>query len=114
MNGHNWFYKGFFVFSFSCFRPFSVTPSSGTLDVFESTQVTVVFNPMTVGDHSQDLLLHYHTGERKPPKLGLSPGDVQKIRKKRVCFTIRHRESMVDALCASELSGLYAYALLQP
>ncbi|TMS05303.1 Hydrocephalus-inducing protein-like protein [Larimichthys crocea] len=26
-------------------------------------QVTVDFNPMTVGDHSQDLLLHYHTGE---------------------------------------------------
>lgn len=46
-----------------------MTPSSGTLDVFESTQVTVTFNPMTVGDHSQDLLLHYHTGERKPPKL---------------------------------------------
>ncbi|XP_027128846.1 hydrocephalus-inducing protein homolog isoform X3 [Larimichthys crocea] len=43
--------------------PFSVTPSSGTLDVGESMQVTVDFNPMTVGDHSQDLLLHYHTGE---------------------------------------------------
>lgn len=57
------------LLSFMCFRPFSVTPSSGTLDVFESTQVTVTFNPMTVGDHSQDLLLHYHTGERKPPKL---------------------------------------------
>lgn len=54
--------------SFMCFRPFSVTPSSGTLDMFESIQVTITFNPMTVGDHSQDLLLHYHTGERKPPK----------------------------------------------
>ncbi|XP_028440234.1 hydrocephalus-inducing protein homolog [Perca flavescens] len=43
--------------------PFSVTPSCGTLDVGESMQVTVVFNPMTIGDHSQDLLLHYHTGE---------------------------------------------------
>ncbi|XP_054864966.1 hydrocephalus-inducing protein homolog [Amphiprion ocellaris] len=44
-------------------RPFSVTPSSGTLDVGESMQVTVVFHPMTTGDHRQDLLLHYHTGE---------------------------------------------------
>ncbi|XP_032380059.1 hydrocephalus-inducing protein homolog [Etheostoma spectabile] len=44
--------------------PFSVTPSCGTLDVGESMQVTVVFNPMTIGDHSQDLLLHYHTGEK--------------------------------------------------
>ncbi|GAA6221266.1 hydrocephalus-inducing protein homolog [Lates japonicus] len=44
-------------------RPFSVTPSSGTLDVGESMQVTVDFHPMTVGDHSQDLMLHYHTGE---------------------------------------------------
>lgn len=40
-----------------------MTPSSGTLDVGESMQVTVDFNPMTVGDHSQDLVLHYHTGE---------------------------------------------------
>ncbi|XP_073328914.1 hydrocephalus-inducing protein homolog [Pagrus major] len=44
-------------------RPFSVTPSSGTLDVGESMQVTVDFNPMTTGEHSQDLILHYHTGE---------------------------------------------------
>ncbi|XP_029289106.1 hydrocephalus-inducing protein homolog [Cottoperca gobio] len=43
--------------------PFSVTPSCGTLDVGESTQVTVGFNPMTIGKHSQDLRLHYHTGE---------------------------------------------------
>ncbi|XP_029009061.1 hydrocephalus-inducing protein homolog isoform X2 [Betta splendens] len=44
-------------------KPFSVTPSSGTLDVGESLQVTVEFHPMTIGDHSQDMLLHYHTGE---------------------------------------------------
>ncbi|XP_047451812.1 hydrocephalus-inducing protein homolog [Mugil cephalus] len=50
-------------FSLDTQRPFSVTPSSGTLDVGESMQVTVVFSPMTVGDHMQDLLLHYHTGE---------------------------------------------------
>uniref|UniRef100_A0A3Q3KPP0 HYDIN/VesB/CFA65-like Ig-like domain-containing protein n=1 Tax=Monopterus albus TaxID=43700 RepID=A0A3Q3KPP0_MONAL len=44
-------------------RPFSVMPSSGTLDVGESMQVTVDFHPMSIGDHSQDLVLHYHTGE---------------------------------------------------
>uniref|UniRef100_A0A8C2Z802 HYDIN/VesB/CFA65-like Ig-like domain-containing protein n=1 Tax=Cyclopterus lumpus TaxID=8103 RepID=A0A8C2Z802_CYCLU len=43
--------------------PFSVTPSCGTLDVGEWMQVTVNYNPMTVGVHSQELLLHYHTGE---------------------------------------------------
>ena len=51
-----------------------MTPSSGTLDVGESMQVTVYFNPMTTGEHSQDLILHYHTGEtgsgpRKQTKL---------------------------------------------
>lgn len=46
-----------------------MAPSSGTLDVFESTQVTVSFHPTTVGEHRQDLLLHYHTGERTPPEL---------------------------------------------
>ncbi|XP_061578790.1 hydrocephalus-inducing protein homolog [Cololabis saira] len=44
-------------------RPFSVTPSSGMLEVGESLQVTVVFQPRTVGIHQQDLRLHYHTGE---------------------------------------------------
>ncbi|XP_013867590.1 hydrocephalus-inducing protein homolog [Austrofundulus limnaeus] len=44
-------------------RPFSVTPSSGDLDVGDIMQVTVLFQPRTVGDHQQDLLLHYHTGE---------------------------------------------------
>ncbi|XP_069028847.1 hydrocephalus-inducing protein homolog [Embiotoca jacksoni] len=44
-------------------RPFSVAPSSGTLDVGESMQVTVVFQPLTTGEHRQELLLHYHTGE---------------------------------------------------
>ncbi|KAK2918189.1 hydrocephalus-inducing protein homolog [Channa argus] len=51
------------IFKLHTKKPFSVTPSSGTLDVGESLQVTVDFHPMTVGDHTQDLLLHYHTGE---------------------------------------------------
>ncbi|KAM9854716.1 hydrocephalus-inducing protein homolog [Aulostomus maculatus] len=51
------------MFTLHTHRPFSVLPSSGTLDVGESMQVTVYFNPMSTGDHQQDLLLHYHTGE---------------------------------------------------
>ncbi|XP_075998116.1 hydrocephalus-inducing protein homolog [Genypterus blacodes] len=50
-------------FKLQTHRPFSVTPAFGTLDVGESMQVTVEFNPMTAGNHKQDLLLHYHTGE---------------------------------------------------
>ncbi|KAG7521590.1 hydrocephalus-inducing protein-like [Solea senegalensis] len=44
-------------------RPFSVTPSCGTLEVGENMQVVVNFNPITAGEHRQDLRLHYHTGE---------------------------------------------------
>ncbi|XP_061629909.1 hydrocephalus-inducing protein homolog [Phyllopteryx taeniolatus] len=51
------------IFKLLTQSPFSVTPSSGTLDVGESMQVTVAFNPMTAGDHRQDLLLYYDTGE---------------------------------------------------
>ncbi|XP_056273332.1 hydrocephalus-inducing protein homolog [Pseudoliparis swirei] len=43
--------------------PFSVTPSCGTLDVGAWMQVTVDFSPLTVGVHSQEMTLHYHTGE---------------------------------------------------
>nr|XP_057932234.1 hydrocephalus-inducing protein homolog isoform X2 [Doryrhamphus excisus] len=51
------------IFKLHTESPFSVTPSCGSLDVGESMQVTVAFNPMTLGDHRQDLLLHYDTGE---------------------------------------------------
>ncbi|XP_072277434.1 hydrocephalus-inducing protein homolog [Pyxicephalus adspersus] len=44
-------------------RPFSVEPVSGTLDIGDSMQVTVEFQPLEVGDHRQDLLIHYDTGE---------------------------------------------------
>ncbi|XP_041651130.1 hydrocephalus-inducing protein homolog [Cheilinus undulatus] len=44
-------------------RPFTVTPSSGTLEVGQGMLVTVDFNPVAVGEYSQDLILHYHTGE---------------------------------------------------
>lgn len=62
------FYELGFSLSFSSLkninsRPFSVIPSFGALEVGESIQVTVVFQPIAVGIHQQDLRLHYHTGE---------------------------------------------------
>ncbi|KAJ8247378.1 hypothetical protein GJAV_G00245700 [Gymnothorax javanicus] len=50
-------------FQLSTSSPFSVDPSIGNLGVGESMQVSVDFLPKTTGDHAQDLLLHYHTGE---------------------------------------------------
>ncbi|XP_075045519.1 hydrocephalus-inducing protein homolog [Mixophyes fleayi] len=44
-------------------RPFSVEPVSGTLDVGDSMQVMLEFQPMEVGDHKQDLIIHYDTAE---------------------------------------------------
>ncbi|KAI5620965.1 hydrocephalus-inducing protein-like, partial [Silurus asotus] len=55
--------KGDAKFQLSTEKPFSVEPSVGTLTVGESMQVTVDFLPKTTGDHSQQLLLHYNTGE---------------------------------------------------
>ncbi|XP_041964608.1 hydrocephalus-inducing protein homolog isoform X2 [Alosa sapidissima] len=50
-------------FQLSTCSPFSVDPPQGTLGVAESMQITVDFLPKTTGDHTQELLLHYHTGE---------------------------------------------------
>uniref|UniRef100_A0A3B4CPM5 HYDIN/VesB/CFA65-like Ig-like domain-containing protein n=1 Tax=Pygocentrus nattereri TaxID=42514 RepID=A0A3B4CPM5_PYGNA len=50
-------------FHLSTQSPFSVEPPIGTLGVGGSMQVTVDFLPTITGDHSQQLLLHYHTGE---------------------------------------------------
>ncbi|XP_069822484.1 hydrocephalus-inducing protein homolog isoform X3 [Dendropsophus ebraccatus] len=43
--------------------PFHVQPVSGTLDVGNSMQVILEFKPLEVGDHKQELLVHYDTGE---------------------------------------------------
>ncbi|XP_078527074.1 hydrocephalus-inducing protein homolog isoform X2 [Lissotriton helveticus] len=43
--------------------PFSVEPSVGTLAIAESMQVTVAFQAQQIGDHSEDLVVHYDTGE---------------------------------------------------
>ncbi|MGH0142284.1 UNVERIFIED_CONTAM: hypothetical protein FKN15_002866 [Acipenser sinensis] len=50
-------------FTLSTQSPFCVEPSLGTLGVGETMQVTVDFLPKQTGDHSEDLVLHYDTGE---------------------------------------------------
>lgn len=45
-----------------CCRPFSVEPSVGTLNVGESMQLEVDFEPQTVGNHSEKLIVYYDTG----------------------------------------------------
>lgn len=43
-------------------RPFSVEPTVATLDVGESMQLEVEFEPQNVGNHSERLLVYYDTG----------------------------------------------------
>ncbi|NXJ99580.1 HYDIN protein, partial [Corythaixoides concolor] len=43
--------------------PFSIDVSAGTLGIGDAMQVTVEFHPLTTGDHSTPLLVHYDTGE---------------------------------------------------
>ncbi|XP_070253950.1 hydrocephalus-inducing protein homolog isoform X4 [Myotis yumanensis] len=52
------------VFHITTYRPFSVEPSVGTLTVGESMQLEVDFEPQTVGNHSQRLVVYYDTGEK--------------------------------------------------
>ncbi|KAG8437289.1 hypothetical protein GDO86_008117 [Hymenochirus boettgeri] len=43
--------------------PFSVSPAYGSLGVGEFIQVTLEFLPQEVGDHAQEMIIHYDTGE---------------------------------------------------
>lgn len=52
------------VFHIKTHRPFSIEPSVGTLNVGESMQMEVDFQPQTVGNHSQRLIVGYDTGEK--------------------------------------------------
>uniref|UniRef100_A0A8C9E7N0 HYDIN/VesB/CFA65-like Ig-like domain-containing protein n=1 Tax=Phocoena sinus TaxID=42100 RepID=A0A8C9E7N0_PHOSS len=52
------------VFHIKTHRPFSVEPSVGTLNVGESMQLEVDFEPQTVGNHSEKLIVYYDTGEK--------------------------------------------------
>ncbi|KAM4614098.1 hydrocephalus-inducing protein homolog [Discoglossus pictus] len=43
--------------------PFSVDPVSGSLEIGESMQIFVDFQPREEGDHIQDMIIRYDTGE---------------------------------------------------
>ena len=46
----------------SC-SPFSVSPSTATLDINACMQVNIDFTPTKTGDHTGELVLRYNTGE---------------------------------------------------
>ncbi|XP_030060864.1 hydrocephalus-inducing protein homolog [Microcaecilia unicolor] len=50
-------------FQLNTCRPFSAEPSVGTLGIGNSMQMTVEFKPQYIGDHSEDLVINYDTGE---------------------------------------------------
>ncbi|XP_069073573.1 hydrocephalus-inducing protein homolog [Pleurodeles waltl] len=56
--------------------PFSVEPSVGTLAIAESMQVTVAFQAQEIGDHSEDLVVHYDTGENIHVRLYGAASDI--------------------------------------
>lgn len=43
-------------------RPFSIEPTDGILNVGESMQLEVDFEPQTVGNHNGKLIVTYDTG----------------------------------------------------
>ncbi|XP_045149859.1 hydrocephalus-inducing protein homolog [Echinops telfairi] len=52
------------IFHLETRRPFSVEPSAGTLNVGETMQLEVEFEPQTVGSHFSKLIVSYDTGEK--------------------------------------------------
>ncbi|XP_073515931.1 hydrocephalus-inducing protein homolog isoform X2 [Phyllobates terribilis] len=44
-------------------RPFQVEPVSSVLDAGNSMQVSIEFQPMELGDHRHQMVIHYDTGE---------------------------------------------------
>ncbi|VTJ52780.1 Hypothetical predicted protein, partial [Marmota monax] len=52
------------VFHIVTHRPFSVKPTDGILNVGESTQLEVEFEPQTIGNHSGRLVVCYDTGDQ--------------------------------------------------
>lgn len=57
------FLNSFFFCSLLSDRPFAVSPVSGVIPVNGSLQVTVDFKPLTVGEHSGEIVLHYDAGQ---------------------------------------------------
>lgn len=43
-------------------RPFAVNPVSGVIPVDEMLQVSVEFQPVTVGEHVGEMIVHYDSG----------------------------------------------------
>ena len=43
--------------------PFSVSPSTATLEVNACMQINIEFTPTKIGDHTAELLLRYNMGE---------------------------------------------------
>nr|XP_033799169.1 hydrocephalus-inducing protein homolog isoform X3 [Geotrypetes seraphini] len=50
-------------FCLNTWRPFSAEPSVGTLGIGDSMQMTVEFKPQFIGDHCEDLIINYDTGD---------------------------------------------------
>ena len=44
------------------YRPFAVSCTNHTLEKNASTQIHIEFQPMQVGDHQRELVVHYDTG----------------------------------------------------
>ncbi|TNN71153.1 Hydrocephalus-inducing [Liparis tanakae] len=85
--------------------PFSVTPSCGTLDVGGWMQVTVDFNPLTVGVYSQEMILHYHTGKYNHSFTRLACGQNKErhvflLRKLKSAAYFQHMWDMLRSLMA--------------
>uniref|UniRef100_F6WJJ0 HYDIN axonemal central pair apparatus protein n=1 Tax=Monodelphis domestica TaxID=13616 RepID=F6WJJ0_MONDO len=52
------------VFDIKVGSPFSAEPSVGTVNVGDTVQLSVDFEPLTLGDHSAKLIVNYDTGRR--------------------------------------------------
>nr|XP_006823299.1 PREDICTED: hydrocephalus-inducing protein homolog [Saccoglossus kowalevskii] len=50
-------------FALSTEKPFTVNPPNGILASNESMQIEIVFQPMKIGSHFGELVLHYDSGE---------------------------------------------------
>ncbi|XP_074055255.1 hydrocephalus-inducing protein homolog isoform X3 [Macrotis lagotis] len=52
------------VFHIHIGSPFSIEPSVGTVNVGDTMQLAVDFEPLTLGDHGSKLIVNYDTGEK--------------------------------------------------
>ncbi|XP_056680687.1 hydrocephalus-inducing protein homolog isoform X2 [Monodelphis domestica] len=64
------------VFDIKVGSPFSAEPSVGTVNVGDTVQLSVDFEPLTLGDHSAKLIVNYDTGEKVAVSLYGAGADV--------------------------------------